>query len=124
MLGADPAKAPRWAQRQRISFIGTRIRSGRAINRSDLMLKFGISAPQAATDFRVFKKHHPGAMRYDASRKAYVPHKITIEPEGRDTTAAADRLMRADDAELSLIVKSDPSMIRDVAAALIHARTS
>jgi hypothetical protein len=36
----------------------------------------------------------------------------------RDISGAADRLIRADDAELKTIASHDPSMIRDVAAAL------
>ncbi len=91
------------------------------VNRRDLIRKFGISQPQASVDLRRFDEAHPGAMRYDKSRKSYVPHVLTV-PTGRDTTAAADRLMRADDAELLEIVRHDPSMIRDVAAALIYER--
>lgn len=111
----------RWAQRRRMAFIGELLRSGRTVNRSDLIQRFGISAPQAATDFGNFLKAHPGAMKYDNKRKAYVPHNL-VTMAGRDTTAAADRLMRADDAELDVIVRHDPSMIRDVAAALIYER--
>jgi len=112
----------RWAQEHRVAFIGYRLMTAGAVNRRDLIRKFGISQPQASTDLRRFDEKHPGAMRYDKSRKSYVPHCLTIPP-GRDTTAAADRLMRADDAELVEIVSHDPSMIRDVAAALIHERS-
>ncbi|WP_029066518.1 hypothetical protein [Labrenzia sp. DG1229] len=42
------------------------------INRQHLQRKFDISCPQAAIDFREYQKRHPGAMEYDASRKAYV----------------------------------------------------
>lgn len=112
----------RWAQRQRMAFIGECIISGATIRRSDLVERFGVSVPQASIDIRCFNKIHPGAMRYDTTRKAYVPHNLMIR-DGRDTAAAADRLMRADDAELATIVRHDPSMIRDVAAALIHARS-
>ena len=108
----------RWAQEQRLSFIGERLLDGGAINRSDLIEKFRISAPQAATDFRAFNEKHPGAMRYDNRRKAYVPDRIVVR-HGRDVFAAANRLISADDEELSKIIKHDPSMIRDVAAALI-----
>ena len=67
----------RWAQRQRLDFIGQRLLSDGAVNRRDLIGKFGISPPQAAVDFRCFEKAHPGAMRYDSSRKAYVAHNLT-----------------------------------------------
>lgn len=113
----------RWAQRQRSAFIGERLLSNGAVNRSDLVRKFGVSVPQASVDLRRFDEAHPGAMRYDKSRKAYVPHNLTA-PAGRDTSAAADKLMRADDAELEMIVRRDPSMIRDVAAALIYERNT
>jgi len=111
----------RWAQRQRLAFIGDRLRSGAVVNRSDLIRTFGISAAQAARDFRSFLKSHPGAMKYDTKSKAYVPNRM-VTVATRNTTAAADRLMRADDAELETIMRHDPSMIRDVAAALIYER--
>lgn len=41
----------------------------------------------------------------------------------RDTTAAAKELMKATDAWLREIAMRDPDMIRDVAAALTHARS-
>lgn len=108
----------RWAQEQRLSFIGERLLDAGAINRSDLIERFRISAPQAATDFRIFNEKHPGVMRYDNHRKAYVPDRITVR-QGRDIFAAAKRLMAADDDKLLKIIRHDPSMIRDVAAALI-----
>lgn len=70
----------RWAQEQRLAFILQRILAGETINRRDLMDKFKISLPQASTDLNLFKEKHPVAMRYDATRKAYVPNKITIAP--------------------------------------------
>jgi hypothetical protein len=36
------------------------------------MKKFGLSAPQAANDFREFQKIRPGAMEYDKRAKRYV----------------------------------------------------
>lgn len=111
----------RWAQQHRLAFIGHRLLASGTVNRRDLMRKFGISQPQASVDLRRFDEAHPGAMRYDKTRKTYVPRNLTT-PAARDTTAAADMLMRADDAGLADIVRHDPSMIRDVAAALIHER--
>lgn len=110
----------RWAERRRIEFIGYRLRNGETVNRADIIQKFGVSIPQASMDIRRFKEAHPGAMKYDLTRKTYMADKLTLA--GRDTTAAADRLMRADDAELEAILRHDPSMIRDVAAALIYER--
>jgi len=42
------------------------------INREHLRRKFGISTPQASHDLQAFRRTHPGAMRYDLTRKAYV----------------------------------------------------
>lgn len=111
----------RWAKRQRLAFIGDRLRSAGAVNRRDLMRRFGISQPQASVDLGSFAKEHPGAMKYDKTRKAYVPDRLEYGA-GRNTAAAAGRLMRCDDAELATIVRHDPSMIRDVAAALVYER--
>jgi hypothetical protein len=110
----------RWAEKQRLAFIGRRLLAGETVNRADLVHKFGVSVPQASTDIRRFKEAHPGAMKYDLTLKTYVADKLT--PSGRDTTAAAGMLMRADDSELRMIMLHDPSMIRDVAAALIFER--
>jgi hypothetical protein len=113
----------RWSTKQRIAFIADHLKVAGKINRRDIMEKFEVSAPQAAADFRHFEKAHPGAMRYDASLKAYVPGRGRRRSKGgRDTSAAANRLMRADDEELKIIIRHDPGMIRDVAAALIYER--
>ena len=42
------------------------------INREHVMKKFGVSAPQAANDFREFQKLRPSAMKYDKSAKRYI----------------------------------------------------
>lgn len=111
----------RWAKRQRIAFIGECLHANGAVNRKDVMAKFGVSAPQAASDFRTFEEAHPGAMKYDPTRKAYVPDRMTRRAT-RDIGAAANILLYADDTELERIAHHDPSMIRDVAAALVSAR--
>jgi len=41
------------------------------INRFHLRRKFGISAAQAAIDFRAFNEANPDAMRYDPRKKIY-----------------------------------------------------
>jgi len=56
-----------------MAFIAAQLKLRGRINRRDIMEKFEVSAPQAAADFRQFEKVHPGAMRYDASLKTYVP---------------------------------------------------
>lgn len=114
----------RWAEQQRLAFIGERLLAGTTVNRKDIMEKFSVSTPQASLDLRHFDERHPGAMKYDNRRKCYVPHRMQTAPAtGRDTTAAARHLMYADNTELSTILAHDPGMIRDVAAALIWERT-
>lgn len=110
----------RWAAKQRIWFIGDRLMCGQTVRRADLVEKFGVSIPQASTDIRRFNEAHPGAMRYDLTKRAYVAHNIVVP--ARDTTAAAKSLMEADNDWLQEIARRDPSMIRDVAAALIYER--
>jgi len=110
----------RWAEKQRIGHIGERLMAGQTVRRADLMEKFGISLQQASSDIRKFNADHPGAMKYDRTKRVYVAHNI-VAP-GRDTTAAAKSLMEASNDWLQEIALRDPSMIRDVAAALIYER--
>ncbi len=113
----------RWAKEQRMKFITERLRSVGRINRSDLAREFRISSPQASADLKTFQGEYPGVMRYDLSAKCFVlAGKFPAEP-GRDTTAAAKSLAAADDAWLLEVAHRDPSMIRDVAAALLFERT-
>ena len=108
----------RWAEKQRLAFIGRRLLAGETVNRADIVAKFKVSVPQASTDIRHFKEAHPGAMKYDMTRKTYVSDRIT-PVSGRNVAAAARSLIAADDAWLMEVAHRDPSMIRDVAAALI-----
>lgn len=111
----------RWAEKQRIGHIGERLMAGQAVRRADLMEKFGISLQQASSDIRKFNSAHPGAMRYDRTKRMYVAG--CINAPGRDTTAAADILMRCTEDYLQSVAARDPGMIRDVAAALIYERS-
>lgn len=113
----------RWAEQQRMDFIAERLKTEGCLVRADLTAKFGISVPQASIDIRKFRSLNPRAMTYDAKVKCYVARKST-NGTGRDTTEAADKMMRANDAELEMILRCDPDMIRDVAAALIYERTA
>lgn len=61
-----------WAEDYRQGWIAETLRVFGFINRTHLMRKFGISAPQAASDFGKFQEINPGAMVYDASAKRYV----------------------------------------------------
>ena len=111
----------RWAEKQRMNFIGERLLSGETLSRAHITNKFGVSVQQASLDINRFKAAHPGAMRYDRTRKMYVADCLS-SVEGRNTTAAAKHLILADDARLEEIAHRDPSMIRDVAAALLYER--
>lgn len=42
------------------------------LNRSDLVMRFGISPPQATNDFALYQKLAPTNIRYDAKKKLYV----------------------------------------------------
>lgn len=61
-----------WAENYRQGWIAETLRVFGFINRTHLMRKFGISAPQAAIDFSKFQEKNPGAMTYDTSAKRYV----------------------------------------------------
>jgi hypothetical protein len=69
----DALSKLRWAPRQRLAFIRNQLATAGRLNRADLMAEFGISEPQASLDLRQFLTLFPGVMRYDVSRKAYVP---------------------------------------------------
>jgi hypothetical protein len=112
----------RWALKQRMDFIRERLRFVGTINRGDIVLKFGVSVPQASLDLSAFRKLHPDAMRYDLTRKTFVST-APVETPTRDINVAAMALANADDEYLTTVVQRDPSMIRDVAAALIYERT-
>ena len=62
----------RWFEQHRMEWIEETLRVFGYINREHLMKKFGVSAPQAANDFREFQKIRPGAMEYDKRAKRYV----------------------------------------------------
>ena len=61
-----------WFNEQRQLWILEMLRVYGFINREHLMVKFGISTPQASKDLQAFARSYPDAMRYDVSRKAYV----------------------------------------------------
>lgn len=112
----------RWAARTRMAFIRDRLAVVGELNRGSIMERFGVSQPQASADIKKFRALYPDEMRYDSSKKCFV---ATRPPSvhARDTTAAALSLANAGDEWLAEIAQRDPSMIRDVAAALIYERT-
>lgn len=62
----------RWFEQQRMDWIAETLRVFGFINREHLMLKFGISQPQASNDLTAFLRANPNAMIYDLSAKRYV----------------------------------------------------
>jgi hypothetical protein len=110
----------RWYVQQKMDFISERLRFAGAINRKDLVEAFRISQPQASADLQRFQKLYPNYMRYDSTRKAYVTVESIDRSASRDIGAASYKLARSNDAELRALALHDPSMIRDVAAALVY----
>lgn len=72
-MSARPPR--RWFEQQRMDWIAETLRVFGFINREHLMLKFGISRPQASLDLTTFMLSNPGAMEYDLSAKRYVARK-------------------------------------------------
>jgi hypothetical protein len=61
----------RWGAEQRLEFIEFVAYWDRAINRSHLMDRFGISAPQASADLTAYQQLAPTNLRYDLRSKRY-----------------------------------------------------
>lgn len=60
-----------WFARHRLEWIAETLRVFGFINRDHLVRKFGISVPQASSDFKAFDRWQPGAMKYDLCGKCY-----------------------------------------------------
>jgi predicted DNA-binding transcriptional regulator YafY len=67
---ADPPP-PRWSVEQRIAFAARRLYWDGAINREDLIRRFGVSANQATADIARLREAHPGAIAYDTVGRTY-----------------------------------------------------
>lgn len=67
----------RWFEQVRQDWIAETLRIFGFIQRKHLMLKFGISEPQASADLQKFQQDHPGVMHYDAKQKRYVANLST-----------------------------------------------
>jgi hypothetical protein len=61
-----------WFRQTRLEWIHESVRIFGFINREHIMMKFGVSMPQASIDIRDAMKRWPDLMRYDASTKRYV----------------------------------------------------
>lgn len=66
----------RHSTRTRLMFIEKQLETKGRVNKRDLQEEFGISSPQACTDFRNFEEIAPGHMKYCMSDKCYKPTKL------------------------------------------------
>ncbi len=58
--------------RQRLQWIENRLWWVGGLNRSDLVLRFGISPPQATNDFSLYQRLAPANIKYDSQKKLYI----------------------------------------------------
>lgn len=58
--------------RQRLQWIEDRLWWVGGLNRSDLVLRFGISAPQATNDLSLYQRLAPANIKYDSQKKLYI----------------------------------------------------
>ena len=65
----------RWSIEQRLEFIEFRLFWDGALQRSDIMRKFNVSAPQASKDIRAYRESVPTNIDYDSSKKCFVAGK-------------------------------------------------
>lgn len=63
----------RWGVQKRLEFIELRLYWDGMLRRKDLTDQFEISVPQASADLAEYQSHTSGNVKYDGSRKAYVP---------------------------------------------------
>jgi predicted DNA-binding transcriptional regulator YafY len=63
----------RQAPQQRLEFIEFRLYWNGAIKRADITEQFRVSVPQAANDLATYRRIAPDNLRYDTTRKRYVP---------------------------------------------------
>jgi hypothetical protein len=88
-LGSGAKK--RWGAEQRLEFIEFVSYWDRAINRSHLMDRFGISAPQASADLTAYQQLAPSNLRYDLRSKRY---EATEEFQCKLIRPDADRFLK------------------------------
>ena len=66
ILSETLPKRLRWAPEQRLEFIEFRLFWDGAVNRSDLMDRFGISEPQASKDLASYRELAANNLQYDS----------------------------------------------------------
>lgn len=69
-----------WFIERRLDFIDWCLDHHDELQRADLMKTFDISMPQASYDIKTFMLRYPGAIRYDATMKRYVPVQKDYRP--------------------------------------------
>jgi hypothetical protein len=69
----DADRRLRRGAEQRLEFIEFRLFWDGAVNRSDLIERFGVSVPQASNDLTMYRRRAPENVTYDLSGKRYVP---------------------------------------------------
>lgn len=77
----------RWGQTRRLNFIDVRLQYDGRINRSDLMLFFDISAPQASADLGLYQQLAADNLVYDNRQRIYLATP-GFEPLSRRSEAA------------------------------------
>ena len=98
ILSETLPKRLRWAPEQRLEFIEFRLFWDGAVNRSDLMDRFGISEPQASKDLAAYRDLAANNIEYDSSKKRYVSGEslpaCIFQTESRPVLGAAESDLR------------------------------
>src|SRR5580700_5019955 len=61
-----------WAMKKRFEWIAAKLEAGEAFNRSDIGEAFYTTKQTATATIARFEREHPGRLRYDGARKAFV----------------------------------------------------
>lgn len=86
LAAAPTPPSPRtWSQRQRYAFLENRLFWEGSVTRSDLIERFGISAPQASDDVAKYTSVAPDNLIFDRGKRAFV-----ATPEFEPVFAAPD----------------------------------
>lgn len=76
---AKKSTKPRWQVQKRMDFIRKTLDEKGRFNRDDLVKEFGISAQQASVDICSAARENPNLMRYNSSKKCYLPCVVRME---------------------------------------------
>lgn len=72
--------ADRWSTAKRQEWIMETVHIFKFINREHIMLKFGVSTPQASKDLNDFIKCYPNLLDYNKSSKRYELDETFAQP--------------------------------------------